>query len=109
MPKEFREKLNRIRQQLRAQRGEKPELGPVKLTVRFFFARPKSMMGKKHSDYAIPKYNRPDLDNCFKTIADAANEILYLDDSQIQSFTAEKYYCAKGAQPNTIIILETRR
>ena len=109
MPKKCMDDIERMRIQLRAQRQMDPELGPVKLTARFFFRRPKSMKTKRYPPEAIEKANRPDLDNCFKTIADAANKILYADDCQIQAFTAAKFYCAIGSEPHTILTIETWR
>lgn len=40
---------------------------------------------------------KPDIDNCVKLIADALNDILWKDDSQIVSLTARKRYVEDAA------------
>ena len=49
--------------------------GPVRLTVGLWF----------------PDHRRRDVDNCAKSICDALNGIVYLDDSQVVELTVRRY------------------
>lgn len=45
-----------------------------------------------HLDVTFGDRRRRDVQNCFGSVCDALNDIVYLDDSQIQSISAEKSY-----------------
>jgi len=61
----------------------RPVLGPIEVAVCFSFKAPKK---------STTGYPRGDLDNFCKGIFDAANEILWADDSQIVHAVADKKY-----------------
>lgn len=70
-------------------RGFKPTEGAVSIDVVFNFKRPKSKAG--------PHACRPDLDNLLKSLTDALNGVLWVDDAQIISLTAIKQYADKDS------------
>ena len=81
----------------RNKNGERmiPQGVPVRLTVRVFYPRPKSMVG-----FSVWKTSKPDLDNLVKTIKDALNGVAYHDDSQVcQDGGSSKQY---STQPITV-------
>jgi len=59
-----------------------PFLGPLNVQFVALMKRPKK------TDFTYPP--RGDVDNLFKSVADAANEILWEDDSQIVRMVSEK-------------------
>ena len=80
--------------------------GPVKFTVRAYFAPPKSMALWKRSHIVSGEIRptvKPDFDNIAKIIADAINGIVWKDDSQVVSHHFEKLY---SDNPRTEVIIE---
>jgi Holliday junction resolvase RusA-like endonuclease len=75
--------------------GRLPITGPVSLHVIAHIKPPKSKSKKMQiamqSD-AIRPTGRPDIDNYVKAVADGCNSVVYVDDAQIVSLTAEKKY-----------------
>ena len=65
--------------------GAPPLEGAVSMVVNFSFVRPKSVKRK------FPT-TRGDVDNFLKSVLDAGNGVLYLDDSQVVSVLATKEY-----------------
>jgi len=61
---------------------KEPFEGPIEVSFVAYMARPKK------TDFPYPP--RGDVDNLFKSVADAANEILWEDDSQIVRMVSEK-------------------
>lgn len=59
---------------------------PVKMTLDFYFARPKS--AKKRPGMTV----KPDVDKLTRAIFDALKGIVLHDDSQVVSVTANKHY-----------------
>lgn len=88
-------KTRRAEQDVRFFLGEvwkrEPLSGPINLAVGFSFLRPKSVSQTKRP-YMTTK---PDLDNLVKLIKDAANGLLWADDSQIIEIAAFKVYGPK--------------
>jgi len=77
---------------------------PLRLTVAFFFPRPKRLMRAKDPEGALPHTARPDLDNAIKAIMDCLTQIgMWHDDALVYSTVVEKYYCAKGQRPGAVI------
>lgn len=74
-------------------------LGPLRVSMRFVFERPKSVKESKRPHHIT----KPDLDNLIKTFGDAANGILWHDDSQICELKAIKCY---GKMPMLTITVE---
>jgi len=56
-----------------------------------------------HLDVTFGDRRRRDVQNCFGSVCDALNDIVYLDDSQIQTISANKNYI-KGEWCYTIIV-----
>jgi Holliday junction resolvase RusA-like endonuclease len=68
----------------------KPLEGPIKISVEFFFKPPDSWSKTKTSDAlcgVLKHTSRPDLDNLLKSLEDALNGIVWVDDSQIYSYS----------------------
>ena len=59
-----------------------PFEGPIKVELECFFAKPKK------TEFSYPP--RGDCDNFFKSVADAGNEVLWYDDSQIVRLVCSK-------------------
>jgi Holliday junction resolvase RusA-like endonuclease len=60
---------------------------PVKLSLKFYFARPVSIP-KKRTEIVV----KPDIDKIIRATADALTGILYADDAQIVEMNASKHY-----------------
>jgi len=104
-PERTREYEEAVALSLRAGMGIIPALtGPVHLRLRFVFARPKRL--KESPERELPHTVRPDLDNLCKAILDAANGILWADDTQIAELEASKCYGFAGEQAQIQIYLE---
>lgn len=77
-----------------------PLEGPLELCLFFCFKRPQSWPKARRDavdDGDEPWYTgRPDLDNLVKTVKDAAQGILYLDDAQVVKLEAFKVYAAES-------------
>lgn len=52
-----------------------------------------------------PKQTKPDVDNCFKSFADALNKILWNDDGQIAVAIIKKVVCAGDESPRVEAII----
>ena len=71
--------------------ADEPKVGPVSLEIQFFMPMRKSWSKSKVSDIANkPHIQSPDVDNLVKSFCDAANGILFEDDSQVFSIKAMK-------------------
>lgn len=82
-----------------AETFDKPLSGPIRLKVKFLFHRPKRL--KDGPEEYAPK--RPDITNIIKAIEDGLNGVAFLDDAQVVSMTAEKYYHSSEDTEKTII------
>ncbi len=71
--------------------GQPPFLGAVELTIRASYIPPSSWPKKKR-DAAHWRTSKPDADNLAKIVADAMNEIVFADDSQVVRLSVEKLY-----------------
>ena len=69
--------------------------GPLKMLVNAYFSIPASKPAKWRAA-ALEQKNlptkKPDMDNIVKGIADALNKVVYVDDTQIVTLTANKFY-----------------
>lgn len=75
--------------------GLLPFTGPVTVRIVLGMKIPKSASKakiRKMLDRQIRPTVKPDVDNCAKSILDALNGIAYVDDNQIVSLSARKYY-----------------
>lgn len=80
--------------------------GPIRITLDFIFPRTKSMIWKSKPMIRVPKDTKPDIDNLCKSVFDALNGILFVDDSQIWECHASKYIASGNEQPRVIITIE---
>lgn len=73
---------------------------PLKMTVFFYFAPPKSWSKKKRQNCIkehLPKTTKCDLSNLIKCVEDAFNGVVYEDDSSVAELNLGKYYAEKDA------------
>jgi Holliday junction resolvase RusA-like endonuclease len=80
--------------------------GPISVKLEFVFPRTKSMIWKNKPMFRVPKDTKPDIDNLCKSVFDALNGILFVDDSQICECRASKYIASGNEQPRVIITIE---
>lgn len=69
--------------------------GPLRMEISAFFSIPTSKPAKwKESaeKAGIRPTKKPDIDNIVKGVADALNKVVYVDDTQIVTICAAKYY-----------------
>jgi Holliday junction resolvase RusA-like endonuclease len=78
---------------------------PVSVLVRFVFPRPASVR-KKDGVERMPHLGRPDVDNLFKSLADALNGQLWVDDSRVYQASLNKFKAAAGEQPHTEVVVK---
>lgn len=78
----------------RAMAGKKPFTGPVKIDLRAQFEIPKSWPAERKTQALLGELvpGRVDTDNIVKSVTDALNKIVYLDDSQIVQINAKRVY-----------------
>jgi Holliday junction resolvase RusA-like endonuclease len=76
---------------------------PVKLILDFVFPRPKNMIWKKKEMYSIPKASKPDFDNLAKSVCDALNGILWVDDSLVCKADITKRIASGSETPHVYI------
>ncbi len=79
-----------------AHQGE-PLAGPLAMTARFVFPRPKSMT-RKSGNLGLWKASKPDWDNVGKALADALTGLLWADDAQLAIVTIHKRIAGDGEQ-----------
>lgn len=69
--------------------------GPLNVHVKIYRNIPKSFSKKKTEEAEngiLRPVTKPDVDNYYKGIGDALNEVIWKDDSQVISLTVEKFY-----------------
>lgn len=74
---------------------EKPLHGYIKMDIIAYYGIPKSKSKKiqeQMRNHELRPSKKPDIDNVFKVVADALNELAYHDDSQIVDGSIKKYY-----------------
>jgi Holliday junction resolvase RusA-like endonuclease len=77
---------------------------PVTVLVRFVFPRPVKVP-KKLGTERMPHLGKPDVDNLFKSLADALNGQLWVDDSRVYQANLSKFRAALGEQPHTEVVV----
>ena len=89
------------------QRGCKPTLGPVSVTICYILPRPKSHFnsrGAVKSSVSQLPIGKPDIDKLERAVLDSLTGIAYHDDSQVVKVSQEKIYTsALGDQPGARI------
>ena len=88
-----------------AEAGITPMDGPVVVEVRFYLPRPKRLMRKKDPVGPIPHTAKPDVDNLWKSTADALSGLAWRDDSQVCRTKAAKFYAEKDGTPRVEIVI----
>ena len=90
-----------------AMAGRQPTAHQVRLTVIQVFAVPASWARKARQQALAGTLRptvKPDWDNIAKSVSDAINGVVYLDDKQVVSARVEKWY---GPQPELEVVAET--
>jgi Holliday junction resolvase RusA-like endonuclease len=77
--------------------------GMVELQVLAVFACPRSQHRKREPLPRRRRIGRPDPDNLGKAAMDAANGVLFEDDSQVARLVVEKWTAAQGEAPHVRI------
>jgi Holliday junction resolvase RusA-like endonuclease len=89
--------------------GQKPLMGSLRIIIDAYMSIPKGTSKKKREmidNCEIRPIKRPDLDNIIKSVMDALNGVAYIDDGQIVSIAACKYYSDEPHTSITIIGLD---
>lgn len=86
---------------------KKPTAAPVYMSVVFYFPVAKSW-SKAKKEAAIDGFvtQKPDLTNLIKSIEDALNGVVYVDDCQIVRIDAEKRFVDAGDEGVDIVVCE---
>jgi len=97
-PKKTKDFEGLVRDWIAANHNKHPFEGPLKLELTFMMPVPKSY-SKKSRNWCLSKFGthtkKPDLDNLEKSVMDAAEGILYYNDSQICSKISNKVWAEK--------------
>lgn len=88
-----------------AEAGITPMDGPVAVDVLFYLPRPKRLMRRKDPDGPVPHTAKPDVDNLWKSTADALSGLAWRDDSQVCRTRASKWYAEKDGVPRVEILI----
>jgi len=92
------------------QKGCKPMLGPVSLTILYVLPRPKGHFNRRgvvKSSVAQLPIRKPDIDKLERAILDSLTGIVYQDDSQVVKVSQEKIYTfGSDDQPGAHIRVE---
>ncbi len=92
-----------------AQYSGAPVDGPLAMSCKFRFPRPKSHFRTGKNAHLLKEsapiwhVTKPDLTKILRSTEDALTGITWLDDSQIASREAEKRYCLPGERPGVTI------
>lgn len=83
-----------------------PHLGPVEVSIVWYFSRPKYLLEAGAPDLPIPYTAKPDRDNLDKSTLDALSErTFWRDDAQVFQGTIAKFWVARGYEPGAIIAI----
>ena len=83
-----------------------PLEGPVAMSIVAIFPRPGRLIWKKRPMPREPHISRPDVDNCFKAVADALTGLAYRDDAQVSSMSFTKWIASGKEAPHVEITVE---
>lgn len=83
----------------KAMSGDEAEIltGPLTMTIKFYFARPKSKKA------GTPHIVKPDIDNLAKSVLDGINKIAYGDDAQVTDLQLVKEYASDPADARAFV------
>lgn len=110
----MKEYKNQVKNYLRKSRAKLIEKGPISARVTFYIHPPKSALSNKQKRLEVElerKYcdKKPDLDNYFKAVTDAAEGILYKNDGQIAVMVCQKLYSMRPRTEIEIMSLEEQK
>lgn len=80
-----------------------PHDGAVMVNMAFILPRPQKLLKKSSPAERVKHTVKPDIDNLQKAVMDALSGLLFVDDRQVYSVLAWKWYAAKDEQPCVII------
>jgi Holliday junction resolvase RusA-like endonuclease len=84
-----------------------PLTGPLRVNLRFYFARPARLNRKKDPPDRVHHTAKPDLDNLAKAVLDAMTAAgWFCDDAQVCASELTKYYHAKGDSPGCVVMVQ---
>jgi Holliday junction resolvase RusA-like endonuclease len=83
-----------------------PLTGPLSMRLIFVFPRPKNKIYKNKPMIREWKPSKPDWDNLGKSVCDALNQLLYVDDSQIVCTEVSKCIASGDEAPHVEITVE---
>lgn len=84
---------------------KQPWTGPVSFEAKFFLPRPANLSRKKDPENAVWHCGSKDIDNLYKSVADALTGLIYKDDRQICQAAISKLYHEKDGRPRVEITL----
>lgn len=82
--------------------------GAVEVHVAFYLPRPQRLMRQRDPGHAICHTSKPDVDNLWKSLADALTGIVWRDDGQVCVTSIQKLYAEKGGQPRVELWVRER-
>ena len=80
-----------------------PLAGPLRIDLCFVFSRPKSLIWKTREMPRLRHVKKPDVDNLAKSVFDALNGLIFIDDCQICECGITKWIASGDEGPNTVI------
>jgi Holliday junction resolvase RusA-like endonuclease len=80
--------------------------GPLFVSIKFIFPRPKGMRWKNKPMPRYAKTSKPDADNLAKAVLDALNGIVWDDDAQVFDLRIIKVVAGGDEQPRTEITVQ---
>ena len=78
----------------------------IKISVKAYFPIPKNTRKSERlllETDLVPYDKKPDVDNVVKSVMDALNNVAYIDDKQVVSLKAEKFY---SKYPRLVIVIQ---
>ena len=73
---------------------------PVRLVVDLYHPRPKRLMRRKDPAGRLHMHQKPDADNCLKSLMDGVGLApLWTDDAQVCSLSVNQWRCEKEGEP----------
>ena len=94
--------------EMMAQRTGSPWIAsePLLLRIRAMYPLPRSSWRQLAPIPVRWRIERPDVDNIAKAVMDAAQGVLFGDDSQVVRLEVDKLVCAQGEEPRVEITVE---
>lgn len=78
---------------------------PLEMSITFVFGRKKNQIWKTKPMPRLPHVGKPDLDNLLKSLLDALNGTLFVDDARVARLTACKFVASGSEQPHCEVIV----